>query len=386
MDFSFSPENEWYRDQIRAVVRTDLTQEITDRQHGTGTFNSPELNRALAARGLVERAAPGLGAGDPIDLWLLFHELEKVGAPVDGLSVALMVGGVIAHVGTDMQKEVVLPAILSGETLVALGYSEPDSGSDVAAASTRAVRDGDQWVINGRKMWTTLAHEASYVLLLTRTNLDVPKHKGLTMFLLPMDTPGITVEPVHTMGTERTNATFYDDVHIGDEWRIGDVDGGWKVMGVALAFERGVMGGTSVGIPLLHHFREWAAHEVRDDGSPAIADPIVRERMVRVAIDNEVATLLTLRAAWIAASGGLPGLEGSMAKIFATEAYQKAAKWFSQAAAPTGLLQFHEPGAAGDGFLEYDLRHSPVTTIYGGTSEINRNNVAERHLGLPKAR
>jgi alkylation response protein AidB-like acyl-CoA dehydrogenase len=117
-----------------------------------------------------------------------------------------------------------------------------------------------------------------------------------------------------------------------------------------------------------------------------IADPIVRERMVRVAIDNEVAMLLTLRAAWIAATGGLPGLEGSMAKIFATEAYQKAAKWFSQAAAPTGLLQFHEPAAAGDGFLEYDLRHSPVTTIYGGTSEINRNNVAERHLGLPKAR
>jgi alkylation response protein AidB-like acyl-CoA dehydrogenase len=297
-----------------------------------------------------------------------------------------MVGGVIAHVGTDMQKEVVLPAILSGETLVALGYSEPDSGSDVAAASTRAVRDGDQWVINGRKMWTTLAHEAKYVLLLTRTNLDVPKHKGLTMFLLPMDTPGITVEPVHTMGTERTNATFYDDVHIGDEWRIGDVDGGWKVMGVALAFERGVMGGTSVGIPLLHHFTDWAAREMRDDGTPVIADPIVREHMVRVAIDNEVATLLTLRAAWIAASGGLPGLEGSMAKIFATEAYQKAAKWFSHAAAPTGLLQFHEPGAAGDGFLEYDLRHSPVTTIYGGTSEINRNNVAERHLGLPKAR
>jgi alkylation response protein AidB-like acyl-CoA dehydrogenase len=285
-----------------------------------------------------------------------------------------------------MQKEVVLPAILSGETLVALGYSEPDSGSDVAAASTRAIRDGDQWVINGRKMWTTLAHEAEYVLLLTRTNLDVPKHKGLTMFLLPMDTPGITVEPVHTMGTERTNATFYDDVHIGDEWRIGDVDGGWKVMGVALAFERGVMGGTSVGIPLLHHFREWAEHEVGDDGTPVAADPIVRERMVRVAIDNEVATLLTLRAAWIAASGGLPGLEGSMAKIFATEAYQKAAKWFSHAAAPTGLLQFHEPGAAGDGFLEYDLRHSPVTTIYGGTSEINRNNIAERHLGLPKAR
>jgi alkylation response protein AidB-like acyl-CoA dehydrogenase len=385
VDFALSPTAEKLRDEIRDVVRTTVTPEIIDRAHATGTFDSPELNRALSARGLLERAVPGLGAGDPIELWMLFNELEKVGAPVDGLSMALMVAGVVAHVGSDWLKETVLPGLVSGEKLVSLGYSEPDSGSDVAAASTRAVREGDEWVINGRKMWTTMGHEASWVLLLTRTNLDVPKHKGLTMFMLPMDTPGITVEPVHTMGTERTNATFYDDVRIGDEWRIGDVDGGWKVMGVALSFERGVMGGTAVGIPLLRHFRQWAAHELAD-GTRPIDDPMVRERMVRVAIDNEVATLLTLKAAYIAATGGLPGLEGSMAKIFATEAYQKAAKWFSHAAAPTGLLQFHEPGAAADGWLEYDLRHSPVTTIYGGTSEINRNNVAERHLGLPKAR
>jgi alkylation response protein AidB-like acyl-CoA dehydrogenase len=122
------------------------------------------------------------------------------------------------------------------------------------------------------------------------------------------------------------------------------------------------------------------------DGARLLDDPIVRERMVRVAIDNEVAMLLTLRAAWLAAVGELPGVEGSMAKIHATEAYQKAARWFAQASAPAGLLQFHEPGAAADGWIDYDVRHSPVTTIYGGTSEINRNNVAERHLGLPKAR
>jgi alkylation response protein AidB-like acyl-CoA dehydrogenase len=386
VDFALTPELQAYRDEIREIVRATVTAEVTDRQHGTGTFHSPELNRALAARGLLERAVPGLGKGDPVELWLLFHELEKAGAPVDGLSMALMVAGVVAHVGTEEQRSVVLPELLTGEVLVSLGYSEPDSGSDVAAASTRAVRDGDEWVINGRKMWTTMGHVARWVLLLTRTNPDVPKHKGLTMFLVPMDTPGITVEPVHTMGTERTNATFYDDVRVSDRWRLGEVDGGWKVMGVALAFERGVMGGTGVGVPLLRHFHEWAAREVGRDGQLLIDDPIVRERMARVAIDNEVAMLLTLRAAWLAASGGLPGVEGSMAKIFATEAYQRAARAFAQAAAPASLLQFHEPGAAADGWLEYDLRHSPVTTIYGGTSEINRNNVAERHLGLPKAR
>ncbi len=268
MDFALSPEMETYRDDIRALVAEVVTPEVTDRQHTTGTFNSYELNRALAERGYLERAVPGLGKGDPVELWLLFHELEKAAAPVDGISMALMIAGVVAHAGNDHQKATVLPDLLTGESLVSLGYSEPDSGSDVAAAATRAVRDGDEWVINGTKMWTTMAHEAKWILLLTRTNLDVPKHKGLTMFILPMDTPGITFDAVHTMGTERTNATFYDDVRIGDEWRIGEVDGGWKVMGVALAFERGVMGGTAVGIPLLRHFHEWAAHEVGDDGRP----------------------------------------------------------------------------------------------------------------------
>ena len=380
MDFSLPPHVLAYRDDVRRIIAETITQEVIDRQHNTGTFNSYEMNRALSAAGLLERAVPGLGKGDPLELWVLFNELEKAQVPYDSISVAIMIAGVVNAVGTEEQKARVLPSILTGEDLVCMGYSEPDFGSDVASIVTRAVRDGDEWVINGAKMWTTMAHEAKWLILLTRTNPDVPKHKGLTMFILPMDTPGITVEPVPTMGTEKTNATFYDNVRVGDEAVLGDVDGGWRTMGVALAFERGVMGGTNPGVALLRHFEEWAAHEGLLD------DSIVRERMVRVAIDNEVSKLLTQRCASIAAKGGLPGLEGSMTKVFATEAYQKAAKWFQQAAGPSGLLQFHEPGAAAEGWIEYDARHSPVTTIYGGTSEINRNNIAERHLGLPKAR
>ena len=125
---------------------------------------------------------------------------------------------------------------------MSLGYSEPDSGSDVASIKTRAIRDGDEWVINGQKMFTTLAHEANYVFLLARTNPDVPKHKGLTMFLVPLDSPGIEIQPVHTVGGERTNATFYNDVRVSDHFRIGEVDGGWDVMTVALTFERGGFG------------------------------------------------------------------------------------------------------------------------------------------------
>jgi len=195
-----------------------------------------------------------------------------------------------------------------------------------------------------------------------------------------MDTPGIRVDPVHTMATERTNATFYDDVRVGDECRLGEINGGWTVMSIALSFERGVMGGTNQGVPLLAHTVDWARSSGRIDS------PAVREKLARVAIDNHVAALLTQRSAWIAASGGLPGLEGSMTKLFASQAYQKAAGWFQQMAGAEGLLQLHEPGAAADGWIEYDSRHAPVMTIYGGTTEINKNNIAERHLGLPRAR
>lgn len=380
MDFALPPNVEKYRQEIRKIIREHVTPDVTDRQHASGTFHSPELNKALAERGFIERAIPGLGRGDPIELWVLFNELEKAGAPYDGLANAVMISGVIAHVGTDWQKEQVLPGVIAGDTVICLGYSEPDYGSDVASIVTRAVRDGDEWVINGAKMWTTMAHVADWVILLTRTDLDLPKHRGLTMFLLPMTTPGISVDRVSTMATERTNATFYDNVRVGDEYVLGEVNGGWRAMTVALAFERGVMGGTNVAVPLLRHLRAWA------EENGLIDDQIARERMARIAIDNEVGKLLTQRCAWLAATGELPGLEGSMTKVFGSEAYQKASRWCLQMAGPEGLLQFHEPGAAADGWIEWDARHSPVMTIYGGTSEINRNNVAERHLGLPRSR
>jgi alkylation response protein AidB-like acyl-CoA dehydrogenase len=380
MDFDLGPSVVAYRDHVRRIVAKHHTPDAVRIQHETGTFDNPALNLALAAEGLIERAVPGLGAGDPIELWVLFNEIEKAGAPVDALAVAVMIAGVVQHVGTPQQKAEVIPAVTSGQALICLGYSEPDVGSDLASLTTRAVQDGDEWVINGAKMWTTMAHEARWVILLARTDPTLPRHKGLTMFLIPMDTPGIRVDPVHTMATERTNATFYDEVRVGNECLLGAVNGGWSVMAVALSFERGVMGGTNPGVPLLQHTAEWARRSGRID------EPAVREKLARVAIDNHVSALLTQRSAWIAASGGLPGLEGSMTKVFSSEAYQKASRWFQEMAGAEGLLQMHEPGAAADGWIEYDARHSPDTTIYGGTTEINKNNIAERHLGLPRAR
>ena len=386
MDFSLGPRATRFRSEVKVFLAEHLTSETIARMHESGTFNDRDLNEALALAGLLEGAVPGYGDRDPIELYVLFNELEKAGAPYDGLAVSMLVAGVVNAVGTDFHKTEMLDKLLTGRFNCCLGYSEPDHGSDVASITTRAVRDGDGWVVNGQKMWTTMAHEADWVLLLTRTNPDVPRHHGLTMFVVPMDTPGIEIHPVPTMASERTNATFYDDVRVADEWRLGEVDGGWAVMGVALAFERGVMGGTNPAVPLLRHVRAWAETDGSDGSGRMVDDPLFRERVARTAIVNQVSQLLTLRAAWIAAEGGLPGLEGSMAKVFASEEYQRIVGWFQQMAGAEGLLGFHVDGAAADGWIDYDARHAPVTTIYGGTTEINRNNVAERHLGLPRAR
>ena len=386
MDFSLSPGAVDFRAAVKAFIAEHLTTEVVDQMHATGTFNDKAFNAALADAGLLAGAVPGYGDRDPIELYILFNELEKAGAPYDGLAVTMLVAGVVNAVGTDFHRNRVLQKLLTGRFNCCLGYSEPDHGSDVASITTKAVRDGDEWVITGQKMWTTMAHVSDWVILLTRTNPDVPRHKGLTMFLVPMDTPGIEVQPVPTMATERTNATFYDGVRVGDEWRLGEVDGGWAVMGVALAFERGVMGGTNPAVPLLRHVRDWAGGAASPDGGTMLQDPLLRERLARTAIANQVSQLLTLRAAWIAATGGLPGLEGSMAKLYATGRYQQAVGWFQEMAGAEGLLAFGVDDAAADGWIDYDARHAPVTTIYGGTTEINRNNVAERHLGLPRDR
>jgi alkylation response protein AidB-like acyl-CoA dehydrogenase len=386
MDFSLSPSAVDFRAEVKAFIAEHLTAEVVDQMHATGTFNDKAFNAALADAGLLAGAVPGYGDRDPIELYILFNELEKAGAPYDGLAVTMLVAGVVNAVGTDFHRTRVLEKLLTGRLNCCLGYSEPDHGSDVASITTKAVRDGDEWVITGQKMWTTMAHVSDWVFLLTRTNPDVPRHKGLTMFLIPMDTPGIEVQPVPTMATERTNATFYDEVRVGDEWRLGEVDGGWAVMGVALAFERGVMGGTNPAVPLLRHVRDWAGGAASPDGGTMLQDPLLRERLARTAIGNQVSQLLTLRAAWIAATGGLPGLEGSMAKLYATGRYQQAVGWFQEMAGAEGLLSFGVDAAAADGWIDYDARHAPVTTIYGGTTEINRNNVAERHLGLPRDR
>ncbi len=247
------------------------------------------------------------------------------------------------------------------------------------------MRDGDGWRIDGQKIFTSLAEESEWVFLLTRTDPDVPKHRGLTFFLVPTSAPGFELQPIRTLSGKRTNTTFYDGVFVDDEWRVGEVNGGWQVMLVALSFERGVVGGVRDAARLLTVAEQYLPTATRDDGTPRLDDADLRRELVRLAIDSEVADLLSSRAVWVAATGQLPGVEGAATKLFASEAFNRAAARLLDATGPAGLVQSHDVGDLSV-FFEYCYRFAPVTTIYGGTSEIQRNLIAQRGLGLPRSR
>jgi alkylation response protein AidB-like acyl-CoA dehydrogenase len=387
MDFRLDPETEAFRREVRAFVDEHLTAEIVERALTTGTMHDWGFHRALCERGYLAAGWPaevgGLGRS-AIDQCVLAQELYASGAPIDSLSIAAMVGATLLVCGTEEQQREVVPRILSGEVLCCLGYSEPDAGSDVAAVATRAVRDGDDWVIDGQKMFTTMAHEAQYVFLLTRTDLDAPKHKGLTMFLVPMDTPGIEITPVHTLGGERTNITFYSSVRVPDAARVGDEGAGWSVMHAALVYERA---SANWGEP--HHLVESVAAWARQPGADGLRpfdDPAVRATLARATTELEVGRLLLLRTAWLSSRGEMPQVEGSMAQLFVPEAFVRISAELLDLLGPAGLLPRGEPGSPLRGLVEHAFRHSVVTTIYGGTSEVQREIIAGRALGLPKAR
>ena len=388
MDFTASEDAIRFRAEVRQVIAEAFTHDVRQRAHDTGTMHNWDLHHAMADRGFIRQLLPeslGGGGRGPEEMAALFHELERAGAPYDGLSIVVMVASVIAHVGNEMQQREVLPRLLDGRAMAALGYSEPDAGSDVAAARTRAERDGDGWRINGQKIFTSLAEESEWVFLLTRTTVEGPKHRGLTFFLVPTSSPGFELQRIHTLSGKRTNMTFYDDVYVGDEWRIGEVDGGWQVMLVALSYERGVAGGVRDGERLLASAEDYVRGATSGAGTPMLDDPIVREELVRLAVDNEVTDLLAGRAAWVAASGRLPGAEGAATKLFSTEAFTRATSRILDLVGPPGLVRSEAVDDV-SAFFEYCYRFAPVTTIYGGTSEIQRNLVAQRGLGLPRGR
>ncbi len=388
MDFRLGDNSDAMRAEAVAFLQEALTPEVVETMEATGVHHNWDFHRKVVEKGWLAPGWPvefGGQGRDPLEVLALAEEFQRAGAPTYGVGTTLMIAGVIRHLGTKEQKELILPKALGGEVIIVLGFTEPESGSDVAAAQTRAVRDGDEWIINGQKMFTTNAQEADYVFMLTRTNPDVPKHQGLTTFLVPMRQTGVEVQAVYTLSGERTNLTFYTDVRVDDRMRIGEVDGGWDVMTVGLTFERsGALGGES--IRLIYEMEHWALTTTDSGGRPRADDQSVRARLGRAAAESEVTTLLSRRSAWVQATGGLPGVEGSMAKLFASEALTRQGADFMDMLGPDGIRSAGDPAAVDCGAAEYALRFALGATTYGGTSEVQRNIIAQRGLGLPRAR
>ncbi len=390
MDFTVTDALEAYREDARRWADDNLSPEWADLQRVSGTHHIDQLHHLLAEQGWLGVGWPKEYGGTDNDKGLaqaIAEEIRRRGIRMDGWGSTRLILNTLLHVGTEEQKRKYIGAAVKGEVIIALGYTEPDSGSDVAAAKTRAQRDGDEWLINGQKMFTSTAQKSSHVFLLTRTSTDVPKHRGLTLFLVPLDDPGVSIQPIYTLGGQVTNATFYTDVQVPDSARVGDVDAGWSVMKVALVYERERGGGLSMStMKLLRQVAEWSQVTRREDGTTLFSDGTVRQRLGRAAIDAEVSRLLELRIRWVQESGGLPGVEGSTAKLFSTESAQRA-HWDLLDIVGSGAVLRREANEAPlEAAVEEAFRAGVVSTIYAGASEILREIVAERVLGLPRTR
>ncbi len=331
-----------------------------------------------------------------MEMFEVIEEMTLARAPIDGWSVTMNVAGTLTGHAAPALVDEVVPAVVGAEAIVCLGLTEPDAGSDVASVTTRAVPDhpgwgasgGEaQWRIDGQKMFTTLAHESRWVFLLTRTNTEVPKHKGLTVFLVPLETPGVEIQPVQTLGGERTNITFYTGVRVADRYRVGEVDGGWGVLMHLLGLERGGQFGamsifTGALKRLLLDATAWAVAPDATGRRP-IDEPLTSARLGRVVAETRMASMLSLASASAGRSGRPSVVEASMAKLSTSEALQRAASGLLDLLGPAGVLPAGTTGAPAGGWIEHTYRHAAVTTIYGGTSEVMRSIIAGQGLGLP---
>jgi alkylation response protein AidB-like acyl-CoA dehydrogenase len=384
VEFSWGEKAQALAEDTRRFFAAHLTPEWHENAHYSYDGHDPELNLAMGKAGLlfpnwpVEYGGRGATQGEALAALEVWNEL---GVTAHAQNVSNMVGLTIIKFGSELVKRVVLPRIASGEILMCLGYSEPSSGSDVFAARTRAVRDRDEWVINGQKMFTSGANLASHALMLTRTNVDVPKHAGITLFLVPLDHPGVEIRPVHTFQEERTNATFYTDVRISDDYRIGPVDGGSSVLGWALSLEQGGAGFVGPHRRLLNAAVDWARKSERD-GIVAIKDARVLERLAAVAVRVQLSQLMLMRSVWRHQQAPDDRGAGPMSKLLSSEFYLRDAADLFDLAAPDTIWR----SKSGPGEIELLCRHAAATTIYAGTSEVHRSQIAEKELGLPRSR
>lgn len=389
MHLDYTPDQQALRDELRSYFSLLMTPEVRARVSAAQEEGGPamrELVRQIGADGWLGVGWPeefgGRGFG-PIEQHIFFEEAMTAEVPVPLLALNT-VGPAIMQYGSAEQKERLLPAILRGELHIAVGYSEPDAGTDLASLKTRAVRDGEEYVINGQKMWTTQANFADYVWLAARTDPDVPKHKGITLFLVDTSLPGFKVTPVPTL-MARTNATFYENVRVPVSARIGEEGQGWQLLTTQLNFERSSIVATGAGYRMLGQVCRWATETRRADGSPVVDQQWVQINLARVRANLDALRLLNWRVAWMVEQDLFAAADASAVKVFGTEFYVEAYRLLLEVVGEAGALQSGSAAAALTGSLQRLARQAVLTTFGGGVNEIQREIIAMAGLRMPRA-
>ncbi|MGV9862284.1 acyl-CoA dehydrogenase family protein [Rhodococcus koreensis] len=385
MDFSYvdfsQPELEFAR-EIADFFDTHLTPDVIAQERRTGDGHNHDFHKSLGDKGWIMPTWPveAGGAGlDPVQSRLLQLERDRREIPGVTHSTTRLSTAVVQAFGSETLKAKVLPGVACGEVKICLGYTEPDGGSDLAAVRTRATAVDGHWRINGAKMFTTGAHNCQYSLLVARTDPDAPKHHGITIFLVPLDGPGVEIQPIATLGGERTNSVFYDDVFVDDDYRLGPVNQGWSVMSAPLDAEHGIKdddglgeinGGAPYGLilrKLLWHATRWAKTAAADGCRP-IDDPLIGLTLARIAVDVEL----------------VRNAKGAMGRVLGSDLLIKKSAELLDLIGPAALLPEGVEGAIEDGIFEWGHRFAQGTAIYGGTTDIARNIIAQHVLKLPR--
>lgn len=389
MDYELSPRERAWREEVREFIADHVDDALADETRERGNEGRGPRGiaflQALKDRGWWGLAWPedygGLGK-TAVEQWIFIDEIESAGAPMLPLTVT-SVAPTIMRVGSEDQKRAWLPRIQGGEIEFALGYSEAEAGTDLASLTTRAELDGDEWVISGAKMWNTMAHHATHNWLAVRTEPGAKKHKGISMMIVPMDAPGVSVQPIWVWPGLRTNALFLDNVRVPRSYLIGERGMGFYYAAMALNFERLSIG--SIG-SARRHFRA-LVDEVRTlvvDGEPLRNDSWVRDQIARLRVEIDAAAMLGLETAWALDQGGVPAAESSMAKIFTSELSQRIADVGCEILGLNGQLHAEDPRALAGGRLQWLYRLSPMLAFGGGTNEVQRDIIGFMGYGLPR--
>lgn len=389
MELDLTPEERKFRDELRAYLGEMMTPELTAELDagGRGEGGGPEFRKAMkqmGADGYLGVSWPQKYGGQqrpPLEQFIFANEVQAIGFPLPFLTLNT-VGPMLRDFGNDAQRDYFCPKVLAGEIFFSIGYSEPGAGTDLASLKTTAVRDGDEWVINGQKMWTSLAGYADYIWLAARTNPDVKKHKGLSIFLVPTSAEGFSRQPIDTVGGVSTNATFYDDVRVPAENLIGGENNGWSLITGQLNHERISLMTVGALRRNLRLVADWAS-ATNVDGARVIDKPWVQHNLARVHAKVEVLRLMNWKQAWAATRGQPDMAESSAIKVFGSELTIEVYRALMEITGAAATIDRASPGAVLQGKLEAGYRNAMILTFGAGTNEVQRDIIAMAGMGMP---